>query len=151
MKTESLSPFYTTKNSHQLGGGGGGDRKSHCTCNPSEQVLQLAQSRAVRDRHKSNASSAPQKRVSAGSAQPSKHWVLTPMLFQCWASVEDGGPTLKQHWCVLGRARAGSVCSWRCIMQCVHGRADAGRICRLYTTLAHWLAGRGSRWNGWTP
>ena len=20
------------------------------------------------------------------------------MLFQCWASVEDGGPTLKQHW-----------------------------------------------------
>ena len=20
-----------------------------------------------------------------------------PMLFQCWASVEDGGPTLKQH------------------------------------------------------
>ena len=29
-----------------------------------------------------------------------------PMLFQCWASIEDGGPTLKQHWvrvsCVLG-------------------------------------------------
>ena len=28
------------------------------------------------------------------------------MLFQCWASVEDGGPTLKQHWvnapCLLG-------------------------------------------------
>ena len=21
-----------------------------------------------------------------------------PMVFQCWASVEDGGPTLKQHW-----------------------------------------------------
>ena len=21
-----------------------------------------------------------------------------PMLFQCWASVEDGGPTLKRHW-----------------------------------------------------
>ena len=21
-----------------------------------------------------------------------------PMPFQCWASVEDGGPTLKQHW-----------------------------------------------------
>ena len=20
------------------------------------------------------------------------------MLYQCWASVEDGGPTLKQHW-----------------------------------------------------
>ena len=29
------------------------------------------------------------------------------MLFQCWASVEDGGPTLKQHWtnapCLLGK------------------------------------------------
>ena len=29
-----------------------------------------------------------------------------PMLFQCWASVEDGGPTLKQQWlsvpCLLG-------------------------------------------------
>ena len=28
------------------------------------------------------------------------------MLFLCWASVEDGGPTLKQHWvnasCLLG-------------------------------------------------
>ena len=32
-----------------------------------------------------------------------------PMLFQCWASVVDGGPTLKQHWvnasCLLGRAQ----------------------------------------------
>ena len=30
------------------------------------------------------------------------------MLFQCWASVKDGGPTLKQHWvntsCLMGRA-----------------------------------------------
>ena len=28
------------------------------------------------------------------------------MLFQCWVSVEDGGPTLKQNWvnalCLLG-------------------------------------------------
>ena len=28
------------------------------------------------------------------------------MLFYCWADVEDGGPTLKQHWvnvsCLLG-------------------------------------------------
>ena len=23
---------------------------------------------------------------------------IHPMLFQCWASVEDAGPTLKQHW-----------------------------------------------------
>ena len=23
---------------------------------------------------------------------------IHPMLFQCWASVEDGGPSLKQHW-----------------------------------------------------
>ena len=32
---------------------------------------------------------------------------IHPMLFQCWASVEDGGLTLKQHWvdasCLLGR------------------------------------------------
>ena len=31
---------------------------------------------------------------------------IRPMLFQCWASVEDVGPTLKQHWvnasCLLG-------------------------------------------------
>ena len=31
---------------------------------------------------------------------------IHPMLLQCWASVEDGGPTLKQHWvnapCLLG-------------------------------------------------
>ena len=25
-------------------------------------------------------------------------WGIRPMLFQCRASVEDGGPTLKQHW-----------------------------------------------------
>ena len=23
---------------------------------------------------------------------------IHPMLFRCWTSVEDGGPTLKQHW-----------------------------------------------------
>ena len=23
------------------------------------------------------------------------------MLFQCWAGVEDGGPTLKQHWIIV--------------------------------------------------
>ena len=31
---------------------------------------------------------------------------FNPMLVQCWASVEDGGPTLNQHWvdvsCLLG-------------------------------------------------
>ena len=31
---------------------------------------------------------------------------IHPMLFQCWASVGDGGPTLKQYWvnvsCLLG-------------------------------------------------
>ena len=28
---------------------------------------------------------------------PNKHGIH-PILFQCWASVEDGGPTLIQHW-----------------------------------------------------
>ena len=23
---------------------------------------------------------------------------IPPMLFQCWTTVEDGGPTLEQHW-----------------------------------------------------
>ena len=37
------------------------------------------------------------------------------MLFQCWASVEDGGPTLKQHRvndpCLLGtRCQGGPSC-----------------------------------------
>ena len=36
-----------------------------------------------------------------------KTWGNHLMLFQCWASIEDGGPTLKQHWvnspCLLGR------------------------------------------------
>ena len=31
---------------------------------------------------------------------------IHPILFQCWASVEDVGPTLKRHWvkasCLLG-------------------------------------------------
>ena len=31
---------------------------------------------------------------------------IHPMLYQCWTSVEDGGPTLKEHWvntsCLLG-------------------------------------------------
>ena len=42
------------------------------------------------------------------------HWVnahqtlgINPMLFQCWASVEDGGPTtLKQQWVNIMVARA---------------------------------------------
>ena len=25
------------------------------------------------------------------------------LLFQCWASAEDGGPTLKQHWARMSR------------------------------------------------
>ena len=32
---------------------------------------------------------------------------IHPMLFQCWVSIEYGGPTLKRHWanasCLLGR------------------------------------------------
>ena len=28
---------------------------------------------------------------------PSKHRGIHPMLFQCWGSVKDGGPTLEQH------------------------------------------------------
>ena len=32
---------------------------------------------------------------------------IHPMLFQCWANIEDGGPTLEQHGvnvlCLLGR------------------------------------------------
>ena len=35
-------------------------------------------------------------------------WGFDPMLFWCWADVEDGGPTLKQLWaivsCLLGWA-----------------------------------------------
>ena len=35
------------------------------------------------------------------------------MLFQSWANVEDGGPTLKQHWanylCLLGVVVVGLV------------------------------------------
>ena len=31
---------------------------------------------------------------------------VEPLLFKCWANVEDGGSTLKQHWlnvsCLLG-------------------------------------------------
>ena len=28
---------------------------------------------------------------------------ITPILFQCWASVADDGPTLKQHWVKVSR------------------------------------------------
>ena len=37
---------------------------------------------------------------------------IEPMLYQCWASVVDGGPALEQHWvdvsCLLGRT--GIIC-----------------------------------------
>ena len=43
------------------------------------------------------------------------------MLFQCWASVEDGGPTLKLHWvnssCLLGH-----------VAQCWDSVGDGGLI-----------------------
>ena len=38
------------------------------------------------------------------------------MLFQCWPSVVDGGPTLKHHWfnvlCLLGMYRVCVVTGW---------------------------------------
>ena len=50
------------------------------------------------------------------------------MLFKCWASVEDGGPTFKQYWvnasCLLGRRSAwfvyflNFVCLLACLLAC---------------------------------
>ena len=42
---------------------------------------------------------------------------IDPVLFQCWASVADAGPTLKQHWvnvsCLLGSEHTGDWgCHW---------------------------------------
>ena len=46
---------------------------------------------------------------------------IHPMLFQCWASVEDGEPTLKQYWvnisCLLGLTFW--VCSSDATLWCV--------------------------------
>ena len=36
--------------------------------------------------------------IHEGSSHPLQTRYIHPMLFQCWASVEDGGATLKQHW-----------------------------------------------------
>ena len=40
--------------------------------------------------------------------------IQIPMLVQCWASVVDGGPTLRQHWitelCLLGSCQNRSHC-----------------------------------------
>ena len=33
--------------------------------------------------------------ISHNTQQPRD---IVPMVFQCWSSVENGGPTLKQHW-----------------------------------------------------
>ena len=50
---------------------------------------------------------------------------IYPMLFQCWANVEDGGPTLKQLWvnapCLLGRRNDSSLLlSWHNVyMNCI--------------------------------
>ena len=57
------------------------------------------------------------------------------MLFQCWASVEDGGPTLKQHRvnasCVLGqRALALPPISGYCLLRC-NGRLHEPNIAYL--------------------
>ena len=47
-----------------------------------------------------------QSQTSQGESQPQQTRGIRPTLFQCWASVEDGGPTLKQDWvnapCLLG-------------------------------------------------
>ena len=40
--------------------------------------------------------SLPSKQVPVPTGQQTRH--VQPMLFYCWANVEDGGPTLKQHW-----------------------------------------------------
>ena len=62
---------------------------------------------------------------------------IHPMLLQCWASVEDGGPTLKQHWvnapCLLGRQVSpswlrGPVLVWDCLAVADGGPALGRRI-----------------------
>ena len=57
----------------------------------------------------------PDKKISTAATKETRG--IHPMLFQCWASVEDGGPTLKQHWvnapCLLGYCSVkskGSIC-----------------------------------------
>ena len=37
---------------------------------------------------------------------------VDPVLFQCWASVADGGPTFKQHWVSASRLLE-NLCCWR--------------------------------------
>ena len=39
------------------------------------------------------------------------HW---PMLFKCWPTVFDAGPTLKQHWVFASCFLRGSSCHYRC-------------------------------------
>ena len=45
---------------------------------------------------------------------PRKHGEFSQCCFQCWASVGDGGPTLKQHWvndpCLIGSAQKTGQC-----------------------------------------
>ena len=40
------------------------------------------------------------------------------MLFYCWATVPDVGPTLKQHWvsvsCLMGHISRRGIASWKC-------------------------------------
>ena len=64
---------------------------------------------------------------------------IHPMLFQCWASVEDGGPTLIQHWV---KSSPSPVIKWSYLPRCkvqnktfnLRGRHDnensTGRPCR---------------------
>ena len=39
-----------------------------------------------------------QKVISNQPGAPKQTWITDPMLFQCWSSVYDAGPTLNQHW-----------------------------------------------------
>ena len=38
---------------------------------------------------------------------------IQPMLFQCWPTVFDAGPSLKQHWVIAPCFLTAALCSWR--------------------------------------
>ena len=69
---------------------------------------------------------------------------IHPMLFQCWSTVSDAGPTLKQHWdnapCFLGYQSVTRVDdSWRSLVKI---RDDTRRPENIKVSLHEWHCAR---------
>ena len=65
--------------------------------------------------------------------------VCIPKVFQCWASVEDAGPTLKHHWvnCAASEEDISLLVSPGTFRtrRCTYKEAINGYVCNIHTRI----------------